>query len=64
MQKETAALLQMTAMGVFDILDIRKITYFCEVVCTKNFSKAAQKLYVSQPMLSKSIRQLDRKSVV
>lgn len=40
-------------------MDLRKLTYFVETVKEQSFSHAAQKLYVSQPMLSKAIRQLE-----
>lgn len=40
-------------------MDLRKINYFVEIVKEQSFSHAAQKLYVSQPMLSKAIHQLE-----
>ena len=40
-------------------MDIRKLSYFVEVVKEQSFSYAAQKLYISQPMLSKAICQLE-----
>lgn len=40
-------------------MDIKKISYFVEIVNEKSFSKAAQNLFISQPMLSKAIRQLE-----
>ena len=40
-------------------MDLRKLSYFVEVVNEQSFSHAAQKLYLSQPMLSKAIRQLE-----
>lgn len=40
-------------------MDMRKLTYFVEVVRAQSFSYAAKKLFVSQPMLSKAISQLE-----
>ena len=40
-------------------MDLRKLTYFVEIVKEQSFSHSAQKLYVSQPMLSKAIHQLE-----
>lgn len=40
-------------------MDIRRLSYFVEVVNEQSFSHAAQKLFLSQPMLSKAIRQLE-----
>jgi len=40
-------------------LDIRKISYFIEVVKNKSFTTAARSLFVSQPMLSKVIQQIE-----
>lgn len=40
-------------------VDIKKISYFVEVVNEKSFSRAARNLFISQPMLSKAIRQLE-----
>ena len=40
-------------------MDLRKLTYFVEVIKEQSFSHAAQKLYVTQPMLSKAISQLE-----
>lgn len=40
-------------------MDIKKISYFVEVVNEKSFSRAARNLFISQPMLSKAIRQLE-----
>ncbi len=40
-------------------LDIRKISYFIEVVKNRSFTAAARNLYVSQPMLSKVIQQME-----
>ena len=42
-------------------MDIRKLIYFVEVVNEKSFSRAAKKLYISQPMLSKTVRELEEK---
>ena len=40
-------------------MDIRTIGYFVEVVRAKSFSVAADKLFLSQSMLSKAVRQLE-----
>lgn len=40
-------------------MDIKKILYFVEVVKERSFSRAARNLFISQPMLSKAIRQLE-----
>lgn len=40
-------------------MDIRQLGYFIEVAKTKSFTKASRNLHVSQPALSKSIRQLE-----
>lgn len=40
-------------------MDIKKISYFVEVVKERSFSRAARNLFISQPMLSKAIRQLE-----
>ncbi len=40
-------------------MDIRLITYFLAVVDEGNFSKAAKKLHISQPSLSKAIQDLE-----
>lgn len=38
----------------------KKVVYFMTVVEEKSFSKAAQKLYLSQPNLSKQVQQLEK----
>lgn len=40
-------------------MDIRQLEYFVELVKEKNFRKASEKLHLSQPALSKSIRLLE-----
>lgn len=40
-------------------MDIKKISYYVEVVKERSFSRAARNLFISQPMLSKAIRQLE-----
>lgn len=40
-------------------MDIRALTYFLEVVKHNSFSKASQQLHLSQPTLSKMIKQLE-----
>jgi DNA-binding transcriptional LysR family regulator len=40
-------------------LDIKQLTYFVEVAKEKSFTRAAANCFISQPALSKSIRQLE-----
>lgn len=40
-------------------MDIKQLTYFVEVAKEKSFTRAAANCYISQPALSKSIRQLE-----
>jgi len=40
-------------------MDIRQVTYFAEVAKQKNFTKAASTLHISQPSLSKTIKNLE-----
>ena len=41
------------------ILDIRQLTYFVEISEQKSYTKASQRLNVSQPALSKSVQRLE-----
>lgn len=41
-------------------MNIKDISYFIEVVKERNFTKAASNLYISQPALSKSIKNLEK----
>lgn len=40
-------------------MDLRKLRYFAGVVEAKSMSKAANRLHVAQPALSKSLRSLE-----
>ena len=40
-------------------MDIREMRYFTELAKTKNMTKAAQNLYISQPALHKALRKLE-----
>ena len=43
-------------------MNIKEITYFLEVVKERNFTKAANNLYISQPALSKAIKNLEKET--
>lgn len=40
-------------------MDLKQLTYFVTIVDQKSFSKAAQKLHISQPSLSNAIKILE-----
>ena len=40
-------------------MDIREMRYFIELARTKNMTKAAQNLYISQPALHKALRKVE-----
>ena len=40
-------------------MEIQHLKYFVEVVRQKSFTRAAAQLYVTQPMLTRSIKQLE-----
>lgn len=40
-------------------MDIREMRYFTELAKTKNMTKAAQNLYISQPALHKALRKVE-----
>ena len=41
-------------------MDIRELKYFTQVAVSANYSAAAEKLYISQPALSKVIQKMER----
>ena len=41
-------------------MDIRELKYFTQVAISANYSAAAEKLYISQPALSKVIQKMER----
>ena len=40
-------------------MDIQHLKYFVEVVRQESFTRAAAQLFVTQPMLTRSIKQLE-----
>jgi DNA-binding transcriptional LysR family regulator len=40
-------------------MDVRALRYFCEVVRQQSFTRAAERLFVTQPTISKMMRQLE-----
>lgn len=44
--------------NIFD-LNLKKIQYFLSIVDERSISRAAKILYISQPALSKSIKELE-----
>ena len=42
-----------------DALDIRELQYFVQVTDLGNYSAAAERLYISQPALSKVVQKLE-----
>lgn len=49
----------MIILGDDSEMEIRHLHYFIEVAKQKNFTKAAEKLYVSQPTISKMVKSLE-----
>ncbi len=41
-------------------MDLKVVRYFIEIVDAGGFAKAAEKIHLTQPALSKSIRQLEQ----
>ena len=41
-------------------MDLRALRYFVEVVRTNSFTRAAQTLHVTQPTISKMVKQLEQ----
>lgn len=41
-------------------MDIRKLKYFCTIAAERSFGKAAEKLFVAQPALSRQISELEK----
>ncbi len=44
-------------------MKIKDIVYFLEVVKEGNFTRAANNLYISQPALSKNIKNLEKEEM-
>nr|MBA2814129.1 LysR family transcriptional regulator [Candidatus Pantoea persica] len=40
-------------------MDVRALHYFTEVVHQQSFTRTAQKLFITQPTISKMVRQLE-----
>mgnify|MGYP004571839493 CR=1 FL=1 len=45
---------------VMCIMDIRLLKYFLAVTREENITRAAEKLYISQPSLSKQLKELEK----
>ena len=46
--------------GLYFMIEIRQLQYFLAVAEQLNFSKAAKMLYVTQPLLSQQIAELEK----
>lgn len=41
-------------------MDVRKLRYFCTIAAERSFGKAAEKLFIAQPALSRQISELEK----
>ena len=41
-------------------MDIQQLRYFVEIAGNKSFTRAAEQLYITQPMLTRVIKQLEQ----
>jgi DNA-binding transcriptional LysR family regulator len=50
----------MTAARLFAVTDLRRLQYFVAVARERNFTRAAERLHVAQPALSRQVRLLEQ----